>query len=184
MRVTLRTADELVIEEGAGANLMIGLCFLAFGVAGISIGWVKGPIGFFVIATIFLLFGLKILLLNRTKAHRFERSRGVVSVESQGRFGGARRELPFDSIEDIVLEEIRKAGSAPSYYVYYVTRQGERLRWADSYDGSKENTLDCFNAGREFVMAAGGAHGASAASPPAAGTTSGQSDRGTASRCS
>lgn len=157
MRVTRRTADELVIEEGAGTNLIIGLCFLAFGVAGISIGWVKGHIGFLVIPTIFLLFGLKFLLLNRTKTHRFDRSRGIVTVESRGRLGGVRRELPFDSIEDIVLEEIRKAGSAPTYYVYYVTRQGERLRWADSYDGSKENTLNCFNAGRELVMAAGGA---------------------------
>lgn len=181
MRVTRRTSDELVIEEGAGTNLLIGLCFLTFGVAGISIGWVRDHIGFFVIATIFLLFGLKFLLLNRTKTHRFERSRGVVTVESQGRLGGVRRELPFDSIEDIVLEEIRKGGTAPSYYVYYVTKQGERLRWADSYDGSKEDTLDCFHAGRELVMAAA-AHCASAASPPAPGTTSGQSDRGTASR--
>lgn len=179
MRVTRRTADELVIEEGAGTNLMIGLCLLTFGVAGISIGWVKGHIGFFVIATLVLLFGLKFLLLNRTKTHRFERSRGVVTVESQGRLGGVRRELPFDSIEDIVLEEIRKGGSAPSYYVSYVTKQGERLRWTDSYDGSKKDTMDCFHAGRELVMAAGGAHRASATSPPAAGPTSGQSDRGT-----
>lgn len=153
MRVTRRTADELVIEEGDGTNLMLGIGFLVFGGAGILIGWAKGHIGFLAIATVFLLLGLKFLLFNRTKTHRFDRSRGVVTVESRGRLGGVRRELPFDSIQDIVLEEIRKGGSAPSYYVYYVTRQGERLRWADSYDGSKEDTLDCFNAGRELVLA-------------------------------
>ncbi len=166
MQVTRRTGDDLVIEEGTGTNRIIGFCFLAFGVGGISVGWVKGHVGFSMIAAIFLLFGLKLLLLTRTKTHHFERSRGLVTIESRGRLGGSRRELPFDSIEDIVLEEIRKAGSAPSYYVYYVTRQGERLRWADSYDGSKENTTDCFNAGRELVMAGRGARGPSAASSP------------------
>jgi hypothetical protein len=166
MRITRRTGDDLVIEEGAGANRMIGLCFLALGVGGMSVGWVKGHVGFFMIAAIFLLFGLRLLLFTPTKTHHFERSRGLVTIESRGRLGGSRRELPFDSIEDIVLEEIRKAGSAPSYYVYYVTRQGERLRWADSYDGSKENTTDCFNAGRELVMAGVRAPGASAVRQP------------------
>jgi hypothetical protein len=32
-----------------------------------------------------------------------------------------------------------------------VTTQGERIIWANSYDGSKENTLECFTAGREFL---------------------------------
>ena len=145
------TGETLVIEEGAGTNLMIGLVAVVLGAAGTSIGWLRGQIGFLVIAPIFVLFGLKILLFNRTKTHRFERWRGVVVIESKGRLGVVRRELPFDSIEDIVLEETRKAGSAPHYYVYYVTKHGERLRWAESYDGSRENTLDSFNAARECL---------------------------------
>jgi len=32
-----------------------------------------------------------------------------------------------------------------------VTAEGERIKWSDFYDGSKENTLECFNAAREFV---------------------------------
>lgn len=155
MRVIRRTADELILEESAGTNLTIGLAFVALGVAGISIGWVNGHIGFGAGGTIFLLFGSKTFVLNRTKAHHFERWRNVVTVHSKNRFGDVRRELPFDSITDIVLEEIRKAGSAPSYYVYYVTKQGERIRWTVSYDGAKEHTLECFQAGRQFVMAAG-----------------------------
>jgi len=96
MRMTQRTADALIVEEGTGTNLMIGFVAVALGAAGISIGWMKSPIGFLIIAPILALFGLKVLLFNRTK-------------------------------------------------------DGERIRWADSYDGSKENTLDCYNAAREWL---------------------------------
>jgi hypothetical protein len=89
------------------------------------------------------------LLFNRTKTLRFERWRGMLAIDSKRLFGSKRRELPLDSIADIVLEEIRTRGT--SYYIYYVTKQGERIIWADSYDGSKENTLECFNVTREFL---------------------------------
>jgi len=42
-------------------------------------------------------------------------------------------------------------GRGTSYYIYYVTKQGKRIIWAESYDGSKENTLECFYAAREFL---------------------------------
>jgi hypothetical protein len=32
-----------------------------------------------------------------------------------------------------------------------VTAEGERIKWSDFYDGSKENTLECFQAAREFL---------------------------------
>jgi hypothetical protein len=32
-----------------------------------------------------------------------------------------------------------------------VTAEGERIEWSEFYDGSKENTLECFNAAREFL---------------------------------
>jgi hypothetical protein len=151
MRVAQRTSDTLVIQEGAGTNVLIGSVSVLIGAVGALIGWTRGPALFLLIGPIFLLYGLKVLLFNRTKAHRFERERGRLAIDSKGLFTFGSRELPFDSIADIVLEEIRKAGSAPSYYVYYVTKQGERIIWADSYDGSKENTLECFNAAREFL---------------------------------
>jgi hypothetical protein len=56
--------------------------------------------------------------------------------------------LTFDDVADVVLEKVRKSHA---HYVYLVTRQGERLRMADSYDGSRENTVDCFNAAREWL---------------------------------
>jgi hypothetical protein len=32
-----------------------------------------------------------------------------------------------------------------------VTTQGERISWGDSFDGSKTNTLECFEVAREFL---------------------------------
>jgi hypothetical protein len=32
-----------------------------------------------------------------------------------------------------------------------VTGEAERIEWSEFYDGSKENTLECFNAAREFL---------------------------------
>jgi len=37
------------------------------------------------------------------------------------------------------------------YAVVYVTADGERIKWSDYYHGSKENTLECFQAAREFL---------------------------------
>jgi hypothetical protein len=149
MRVTQRTPDVLVIEEGAGTKIIIGsLCF-GVGALFVLIGWSQAGWFFVIVGGFFALFGLKMLLFNRTRTHRFERWRGILGIESKGPWGSERRELPLDSIADIILEEIRNRGT--SYYVYYVTRQAERIIWADSYDGSKENTLECFNAAREFL---------------------------------
>ncbi len=32
-----------------------------------------------------------------------------------------------------------------------MTADGERIEWSDTYGDSKENTLECFNAAREFL---------------------------------
>ena len=151
MRVTQRTSDTLVVEEDAGTKIMIGsFCAGLGGFAAIA-GWTKGPSWFMVIiGAFFVLLGLKILLFGRTRTHRFERWRGTLAMDSKGLWGSKRRELPLDRIADVVVEEIRGRG-APSYYIYYVTAEGERIKWSDFYDGSKENTLECFRAVREFL---------------------------------
>jgi hypothetical protein len=146
MRVTQRTADALVIAEGAGSNLMIGAVLLGLGAAAAVIGWTSDQIVAAMIGMVLFAFGAKTLLLSQVRTHRFSRQRQVVEIESRGRFGADRREVPFDSIADIQLEHVKR-----SYYVYYLTKQGERLRWADSYDGSEEDTRECFNAAREWL---------------------------------
>jgi hypothetical protein len=148
MRVTQQTAGELVIEEGAAANLLIGLVCTGIGAVGILIGLFRGELVVVLITAVLLFYGLKTLLSARTKTHRFDRARRLVAIESKGRFGTTQRELPFDTIADVVLEKVPRSHS---YYVYYVTRQGERLRWADSYDGSPENTVNAFNVAREWL---------------------------------
>jgi hypothetical protein len=35
-----------------------------------------------------------------------------------------------------------------------VTPEGERIEWSEFYDGSKENTFECFNAARQFLGSA------------------------------
>jgi hypothetical protein len=109
MRVTQRTRDELVIEEGAGANRLIGIVCTGVGAVGILISWFRA---------------------------------------ATGRSGTVRRELPFDDIAEVALEQLR---NSQTHYLYYVTKQGERLRWADSYDGSRENIVCCFNAARDWL---------------------------------
>ena len=148
MRVTQQTADELVIEEGAGSNLMIGMIFTGIGAVGIPIGWIQGQPLVLLVASVLVIYGLKTLLLARTKTHRFDRQRRVIAIESKGRSGTARQELPFDAIADVVLEKVPRSHS---YYLYYVTKQGERIKWADSYDGSRENIVNCFNIAREWL---------------------------------
>lgn len=148
MRVTQRTGDELVIEEGAGANRLIGIVCTGVGAVGILISWFRAGPMVAVIALIFLVYGLKTLLFSRTHTHRFDRRRRVVVLEAKGRSGTVRRELPFDDIADVALEQVR---NSQTHYLYYVTKQGERLRWADSYDGSRENIVDCFNAARDWL---------------------------------
>jgi len=167
MRVTQRKPDNLVIEEGAGTAGILGSFFVVIGALGAFIGWTKGPTGFLFFGPVFVLIGLYFLLFKRTQTQRFERWRGMLVIDSKGLWGSGRRELPLDGIADVVLEESRNAGSAPSYYIYYVTKQGERIIWANSYDGSKENALECFQVAREFL----GIANAPAASNPTGAAT-------------
>lgn len=150
MRVTQRAPDVLVIEEGAVTTIVLGTVSTAIGVVFPLIGWRGGQWVFIVVGMAFGLFGLKSLWFGRVRTHRFERARAQVTIDSQGLLKSERRELPFQRIADIVLEEVRGRGR-PSYYVHYVTTRGERVPWADSFDGSKHNTLACFEAAREFV---------------------------------
>jgi hypothetical protein len=150
MLVTQRTPDTLVVEEDAGTKIMIGSFCAGLGGFAAIVGWTKGQTLFMIIGTVFVLFGLKIFLFSRTRTHRFERWRGTLAIDSKALWGSKRRELPLDRIADVVIEEIRGRGR-PSYYIYYVTADGERIKWSDFYDGSKENTLECFNAAREFL---------------------------------
>jgi len=150
MRVTQRTPDVLVIEEGAGTAIYFGSICLGVGAICVIIGWTNEKWLFVIVGTVFALFGLKIFLFNRTRTHRFERWRGMLAIDSKGLWGSKRRELPLDRIADVVLEEIRGRGG-PSYYIHYVTTEGERIAWSDFYGGSKQNTLECFQAAREFL---------------------------------
>ena len=150
MRVTQRAEDMLVIDEGAGTAIFFTSICLGVGAIAVIIGWTNEKWLFVIVGTVFALFGLKIFLFNRTRTHRFERWRGMLAIDSKGLFRLDRRELPLDHIADVVIEEIRGRG-APSYYIYYVTAEGERIKWSDFYDGSKENTLECFQAAREFL---------------------------------
>ena len=150
MRVTQRTPDTLVVEEGAGTAIFFGSICLGVGAISVIIGWTNEKWLFVIVGTVFALFGLKIFLFNRTRTHRFERWRGMLAIDSKGLLRSDRRELPLDRIADVVIEEIRGRGG-PSYYIYYVTAEGERIKWSDFYDGSKENALECFQAAREFL---------------------------------
>jgi hypothetical protein len=150
MRVTERTPDTLVVEEDTSTKIMIGSFCAGLGGFAVIVGWTKDQTLFVIIGTVFVLFGLKTLLFSRTRTHRFERWRGMLAIDSKGLWGSKRRELPLDRIADVVVEEIRGRGR-PGYYIYYVTTDGERIQWSDFYDGSKENTLACFHAAREFL---------------------------------
>lgn len=147
MRITQRT-PVLVIEEGAATGAILGSVLTLVGIAGLAIGWFDGRTMFLVLSPVFLLYGLKMLLFGKTSTHRFDRGERAITVESANRFGASRRQLRFEEIADIAVEEIRDARAAPSYYVYYVTTQGERVRWAETFDGSKDNTMECVDAAR------------------------------------
>lgn len=151
MRVTQRTPDTLICEEGSGTKIFLGLGCAGLGALAAIAGWTKGPSWLMVIiGVVFVFFGLKVLLFDRTRTHRFERRHGTVAIDAKGLFGTKRRELSLNSIADVVLEEVRARGG-PSYYLHYVTEEGERIKWSDFYEGSKANTLECFQAAREFL---------------------------------
>lgn len=150
MRVTRRTGDTLVVEEGTGTKLFLGWGLLAMGSFGVLIWWKDGEPLFLIVGALLALYGAKTLLFHRTRTHRFERWRGRLTIDAKGLWGTRRRELPLLSIADIVLEEIRSTRMT-SYYIYYVTRDGQRIRWADTYDGSTENILECWREARKFL---------------------------------
>ena len=151
MRLTRKTPDSLVIEEGAGTRVIGALVFVTMGVFGLLMGWIKGPPAFLFFGPLFILIGLYILLFKKTRTHQFERRRGTVVIEMKGLLGTTLRELPLANIADIVLDERRRPGKTTYYRVNYVTTQGERILWADSHDGSNENTFECFRAARKFL---------------------------------
>jgi hypothetical protein len=150
MRVTRHTPETLDIEEGAGSMLMIGSCGAVIGGALTAIGWRNGEWLLLIVGAIFLAYGVYTLLFGRWNVHHFQRWRGSVIIESKGLLGRRKRELRLQDVADVEMEKVRSRGK-PSYYIYYVTRQGERVRWADTYDGAEENTRECFNTARAWL---------------------------------
>jgi len=85
MRVSQHTAETLVVEEGRGTQALLGSSLSAFGALGVWVGWTReGKVLFLIVGAIFLLYGLKALLLDRPKTHRFERWRGMLAIDSKG----------------------------------------------------------------------------------------------------
>lgn len=171
MRVTHSTPDTLVIEDAP--DVRFGWGSAALGAAGLLVGLTQ-PSWIFVIAgAAFVLFGLKISLFAPTTTHRFERQRGVISIDTTGRRRSAsRRELPLDSIADVVLQQkqVRGGEAGVRYWVEYVTRQGGHIAWG-GFTGSRDDKLECVTAAREFLGTAPAAP-PSATAPTAAGEPS------------
>ncbi|MEX0804872.1 MAG: hypothetical protein WD688_16380 [Candidatus Binatia bacterium] len=156
MRVTHRTPETLVVEDGP--DLLIGSISVGLGSFGILIGWTQGPSWLFVIVgTVFVLAGLRILLLARTRTHRFERWRGLMTIDSKSLWQSERREreLRLDSIADVVLEkkQVKGGETGVRYWVEYVTTQGEHIPWS-AFTSSKEDKVECIQAVREFLRIA------------------------------
>jgi hypothetical protein len=151
MRVTQHTTDTLIIEEGLRTKIVGGLSFVVIGGLASFIGWIRGPIELVYPGLIFVLAGLVYLLFGKTHTHRFERWRGMLAIDSRTVWGSRRRELPLASIANVEFEEVRSPRSGPSYYIYYVTTQGERIPWAGTYDGSRRNTYRCYRTARQFL---------------------------------
>jgi hypothetical protein len=150
MRVIEQTQDRLVIEEGPGTSTVIGAVLGFLGAIVATAGATRGPKWALVVfGSGLAIGGLWFVLSAQTTTHRFERPLRRVAIESKRRRGSKRRELRFDEIADIVLEVTRR--SRPSYYVHYVTTGGERILWCSTYDGSKDDVLACYRAGREFL---------------------------------
>jgi hypothetical protein len=148
--VTERSMGTLVVEEGRSSSLIVGGSSAGIGAVLIAIGVVKGEYLMIAIGAVFLFYGVKALLLSRAHTHRFDRLRRKVVIEARGLWKTERREIPFEDIADIAVE---KAGrrNPPSLYIHYVMRDGERIPWAESYDGAKEETLECARAARELL---------------------------------
>ena len=153
MRVIHRTPETLIVEDGP--NLLVGSICLGLGSFGVLIGWTQGPSWLFVIVgTVFVLLGLRFFILARTTTHRFERRRGLMTIESKGLWQSERREreLRLDSIADVVLEkkQVRGGETGVRYWIEYVTTEGEHVPWS-AFTSSKEDKLECIQAVRDFL---------------------------------
>ena len=150
MVVTERSMGALVVEEGRSSSLIVGGSSTVIGAGSIAIGLVKDQYLWLAVGAVFLFYGVYALIFSRAHTHRFDRLRRKVVIESRGLWKTERREVPFERIADVVVE---KAGrkNPPSLYVYYVMRDGARIPWAESYDGAKEETLECAQAAREVL---------------------------------
>lgn len=140
----------LVVEEGRSSSLIVGGSSTVIGMVLIAIGIAKDQYLWLFVSAVFLYFGIQGLLFSRARTHRFDRLRRRVVIESRSLRKTETREIPFENIADVVVE---KAGrkNPPSLYIYYVMRDGERIPWAESYDGAKEETLECASAAREVL---------------------------------
>jgi hypothetical protein len=145
-----RSMGTLVVEEGKSSSLIVGGSSAGIGAVLIAIGVVRGEYLMIAVGAVLLFYGVKALLFSRAHMHRFDRLRRKVVIEARGLLKTERREIAFADIADIVVE---KAGrrNPPSLYIHYVMRGGERIPWAESYDGAKEETLECARAAREML---------------------------------
>ena len=153
MRVTHRTPDTLVVEDGP--DLLAGLLCLGLGSFAVVVGWSQGPSWLFVIVgTVFILVGLRFFILARTRTHRFERQRGLMTIDSKGLWQSRRREreLRLDSIADVVLEskQVKGGDAGIRYWVEYVTTEGQHIPWS-AFTTSKDDKLECIQAVRGFL---------------------------------
>jgi hypothetical protein len=146
VRVTQRTPETLVVKDGP--DILLGLICAGFGAFGVLIGWSQRPSWIFLIAgTVFAMAGLYIVLFAPPTTHRFERSRGLLRIDSKRLWQSERRELPLDHIADVVLNEKRVRGGEAGlrYWVEYVITQGERIPWS-GFTSSKDDKRECIRA--------------------------------------
>ncbi len=150
MLVTERSMGALVVEEGTSSSLIVGGSSTFIAAVLIAIGLAKDQYLWLAVAALFLYFGVQALLFSRARTHRFDRLRRKVIIEAKGLWKSEVREIPFESIADIIVEKTGRR-SPPNLYLYYVLRDGERVAWAESYDGAREETLECASAAREVL---------------------------------
>ncbi len=153
MRVTQRMAETLVVEDAP--DRLFGWMLLGFGLFGVLVAGAQGANWLFgIVGTVFALFGLWKLVVARTITHRFDRGRGLMTMESTGPWRASRREreLRLDSIADVILEKkhVRGGEAGVRYWVEYVTTQGEHIPWS-AFTSSKDDKIGCVQAVREFL---------------------------------
>jgi hypothetical protein len=151
MRVTQRTAETLIVADDP--DRLLGSICLGLGLLGVLAGSAQGTGALFrIVGTVFMLAGLWMLVAARTITHRFDRSRGLMTMESKSLWRVARRELRLDGIADVVLEQrqVRGGEAGIRYWIEYVTTQGEHIPWS-ARTSSKDDKIECVRAVREFL---------------------------------